>query len=153
MLKEKDNHAKRVIAYLDKAFFTEAETSGTALTLPTTATTVQEKVEALIQSVETTENDWVDGVDRDMLVLTVTPAIYGQIQNYIDSVPNSITGLKDDMFHRVRIFSNHRQTKDAICMIEGAVGQLVKTDEYGLEKIPLDNNFALEFSFQVVQRQ
>ena len=145
--KRKDNHAKRVIAYLDKAFFTEAETSGTALTLPTTATTVQEKVEALIQSVETTVNDWVDGVDRDMLVLTVTPAIYGQIQNYIDSVPNSLTGLKDDMFHRVRIFSNHRQTKDAICMIDGAIGQLVKTDEYGLEKIPLDNNFALEFFF------
>lgn len=145
--KRRDNHAKRVIAHLDKQFFAVAESEGTSVTLPTGATVIQDKLEALIQSVETTENDWVDGVDRDMLVLTVTPAVYGQIQNYIDSVPNSLTGLKEDMFHRVRVFSNHRQTKDAICMINGAIGQLVKTDEYGLEKIPLDNNFALEFFF------
>ena len=105
------------------------------------------KLEELIVSVETTVNDWVDGVDRDMLVVTVTPTIYSQLLNYIDSVPNSLTGLKDDMFHKVRIFSNHRQTKSMICMIDGAVGQLVTTDQYDAEKIPLSNDIALELFF------
>ncbi len=145
--KRKGDHAKKVIAYLDKEFFTKAESEGTSYSIPETKTLIQDKIEALIQSVETTTNDWVDGVDRDMLVLTVKPEIYGEIENYIDSVPNSLNGLTNEMFHRVRIYSNHRQTKDAICMIDGAVAQLVTTDEYGAEKIPLSNDIALEFFF------
>lgn len=141
----KNNHIKRMIAYLDEQFFAKAEAEGTGVTVE--GTTIAEKLENLIQKVETTKNEWVDGVDRDMLVLTVTPKLYGDLLNYIDSVPNSLTGLKDEMFHKVRIFSNHRQTKDAICMIDGAVGQLVTTDEYDLEKIPLSNDFGLELFF------
>ena len=143
--KRKANHIKRMIAYLDKEFFACAETEGTEITLK--ATDVQGKIEELILSVETTVNDFVDGVDRDMIVVTVTPAIYSQIQNYIDSVPNSLTGVNDEYFHKVRIYSNHRQTKPAIAMIEGAVAQLVTTDEYDAEKIPLSNNIALELFF------
>ena len=143
--KRKANHSKRMIAYLDTQFFSCAETEGTGVVL--TGSTIAEKLEQLIQSVETTQNDWVDGVDRDMLVLTVKPSIYGALLNYIDSVPNSLTGLKDDYFHKVRIFSNHRQTKDMICMIDGAVAQPVVTDEYDAEKIPLSNDIALELFF------
>lgn len=145
--KRKTNHIKRMIAYLDTQFFAKAEEEGTLLTIPAEITALAEKLEALIQSVETTVNDWVDGVDRDMLVLTVTPAVYGKLANYIDSVPNSINGLNDEIFHKVRIYSNHRQTKDAICMIDGAVAQLVTTDEYDAEKIPLSNDYGLELFF------
>lgn len=144
--KRKENHVKRMIAFLDNAFFTEAETAGTSVNL-TSYSTVADKLEALVQSVETTENDWVDGVDRDQIVLTVKPAIYGALLNHIDSVPNSLTGLKDDYFHGVRIFPNHRQGKDMICMIDGAIAQPVVTDEYNAEKIPLSNDIALELFF------
>ncbi len=143
--KRKVNHEKRMVAYLDREFFTKAEAEGSAVT--PTGSTVQEKLEELIQSVETTVNDWVDGVDRDMLVITVTPAVYGQLLNYIDSVPNSLTGLTENMFHNVRIFSNHRQTKSMLCMIDGAVAQPVVTDEYDAERIPLSNAIALELFF------
>ena len=145
--RRKGNHIKRMIAYLDSQFFAKAEEEGTEVTPTQEATTIAEKLEELIVSVETTVNDWVDGVDRDMLVVTVTPTIYSKLLNYIDSVPNSLTGLKDDMFHKVRIFSNHRQTKSMLCMIDGAVGQLVTTDEYDAEKIPLSNDIALELFF------
>lgn len=145
--KRKTNHIKRMIAYLDTQFFNKAEAEGTKLEIPAEITALAEKLEALIQSVETTKNDWVDGVDRDMLVVTVTPAVYGKLANYIDSVPNSINGLNDEIFHKVRIYSNHRQTKDAICMIDGAVAQLVTTDEYDAEKIPLSNDYGLELFF------
>lgn len=143
--RRKDNHIKRMIAYLDNQFFACAESEGSNKVV--TGNTIAEKLEDLIQAVETTTNDWVDGVDRDMLVLTVKPSVYGQLLNYIDSVPNSLTGLKDDYFHKVRIYPNHRQTKDVICMIDGAIGQLVTTDEYNAEKIPLSNDIALELFF------
>lgn len=145
--KRKTNHIKRMIAYLDSQFFAKAEEEGTLLTIPAEITALAEKLETLIQSVETTKNDWVDGVDRDMLVVTVTPAVYGKLTNYIDSVSNSVNGLTYEIFHKVRIYSNHRQTKDAICMIDGAVGQLVTTDEYDAEKIPLSNDYGLELFF------
>lgn len=143
--KRKANHIKRMTAYLDKEFFACAEREGTKVEL--TAADVAGKVEELILSVETTVNDYVDGVDRDMIVVTVTPAVYSAIQNYIDTVPNSISGLNDNYFHNVRVFSNHRQTKPAIAMIDGAVGQLVTTDEYDAEPIPLSNDIALKLFF------
>lgn len=143
--KRKANHVKRMIAYLDSEFFACAEKAGTKVEL--TAADVAGKVEELILAVETTKNDYVDGVDRDMIVVTVSPAVYSAIRNYIDSVPNSVNGLTDNMFHGVRVFSNHRQSKPAIAMIDGAVGQLVVTDEYDAEKIPLSNDIALELFF------
>lgn len=142
--KRKANHIKRMIAYLDTQFFAKAEAEGTALT-NVSETSIEEILEALIQSVETTQNDWVDGVDRDMLVLSVKPKVYGKIRNYIDKVDG--TNGTTDYFHDVKLFSNHRQTKDAICMIDGAVAQLVTTDEYDAEKIPLSNDIALELFF------
>ena len=145
--RRKVNHIKKLEAYLDKEFFACAEKEGASVTIPATATSIVAKLEALIQAVETTVNDWVDGVDRDMLVLTVTPKVYGDLSNYIDSVPNSLNGLNDELFHKVKIYSNHRQTKDAICMLVGAIGQLVVTDEYDAEKIPLSNDIALELFF------
>lgn len=142
--KRKANHTKRMIAYLDNQFFAEAESEGTALT-NVAETSIEDILEALIQSVETTQNDWVDGVERDMLVLTVKPSVYGKIRNYIDRVDG--TDGTTDYFHNVKLYSNHRQTKDAICMIDGAVAQLVTTDEYDAEKIPLSNDIALELFF------
>lgn len=142
--KRKANHIKRMIAYLDNEFFAKAEAEGNEVS-SITETNIEEVLEVLIQSVETTKNDWVDGVDRDMLVLTVSPKVYGKVRNYIDKVDG--TNGTDEIFHKVRIFSNHRQTKDAICMIDGAVAQLVTTDEYDAEKIPLSNDIALELFF------
>ncbi len=142
--KRKVNHTKRMIAYLDTEFFSKAVSEGTELK-NITETSIEEILEALIQSVETTQNDWVDGVDRDMLVLVVKPNVYGKIRNYIDKVDG--TEGTTEYFHNVRLFSNHRQTKDAICMIDGAVAQLVTTDEYDAEKIPLSNDIALELFF------
>ncbi len=142
--KRKVNHTKRMIAYLDTEFFKTAVEEGTELK-NVTETSIEDVLEALIQSVEGTVNDFVDGVDRDMLVLVVKPNVYGKIRNYIDRVDG--TEGSTEYFHNVKLFSNHRQTKDAICMIDGAVAQLVTTDEYDAEKIPLSNDIALELFF------
>ena len=131
----------RCIFNLDTRFFAQMVTDGTEITGLTTATPLVDNLESIIQSIETTQNDWVDGVDREMIEISVKPAIYGKLLNYIDSVPNPISGLKEDVFHGVRIYSNHRQTKDIICAIHGAVGQPVTVDDYEPEKIQLSNNY------------
>lgn len=141
MDRRKANQALRMIADLDTRFFTQMVTDGTEITGLTTETPLVDNLETIIQSIETTQNDWVDGVDREMIELSVKPAIYGQLLNYIDSVPNPISGLNEDVFHKVKIYSNHRQTKDIICAIHGAVGQPVTIDEYEPEKIPFSNNY------------
>lgn len=142
----KQNHLKAMIRELDSAFFTEAESAGSEETI--TSSTIEDKMEELIQSVETVENDNVDGVDRDMLAVTVTPAIYGELRNYIDSLPNPLDGGVDvKKFHDVRIFSNTRQTEDAICMAVGAIAQPVVAKPYEVERIPLSNAIAIELFY------
>jgi hypothetical protein len=143
--KRQTNQKTTLISVLDRAFFVAAEAAASVFT-PTAATLVG-KLEQLIQEVETTVNDWVDGVDREMIVLTVSPAVYGELANYIDSVPNPLTNLTDNVFHKVRIFSNHRQTADAVCMVEGAVAQPVLLSDYEPEKIPLSNDYAVELFY------
>ena len=141
MDKRKKNQALRMIADLDTRFFAQMVTDGTEITGLTTAKPLVDNLESIIQSIETTQNDWVDGVDRELIEISVKPAIYGKLLNYIDSVPNPISGLKEDVFHGVKIYSNHRQTKDIICAIHGAVGQPVTVDDYEPEKIQLSNNY------------
>ena len=141
MEKRKKNQALRVIADLDTRFFAQMVADGTEVTGLTTADPIVDNLEKIIQSIETTQNDWVDGVDREMIELSVKPSIYGKLLNYIDTVPNPISGLNDTVFHQVKIYSNHRQTKDIICAIHGAVVQPVMIDEYEPEKIPFSNNY------------
>lgn len=144
----KAGHVRRMIADLDKAFFTEAETAGTAVTL--TGTTAEDKMEELIQSLETLENEYVDGVDRELMVLSLTPKAYGTLRNHIDKVQNAnveTDAEEIEVFHGVKVISNHRQTKDAVLMVEGAVAQPFKIYDYELEKINLSNDFALELFY------
>lgn len=146
LAKRSRNHQLAMIRELDTAFFTEAVSAGTEETI--TSTTIEDQIEELIQSVETVSNDNVDGVDRDMLVVTVSPAVYGQLRNYIDSLPNPVDGGVDvKKFHDVRIFSNTRQTVDAICMAVGAIAQPVVAQPYEVDRIPLSNALAIELFY------
>ena len=110
--RRRNNHSMRAIADLDSAYFTALETSATAVTLAAGVVDIEDVVEAMIQAVETVKNDWVDGVDRDIIALTLTPAVFGKLRNHIDKVmvENDYGKQEIDMFHGVRVFSNTRQT-------------------------------------------
>lgn len=140
--KRKDNHAKRISAFLDNQFFGAMVTAGTEVDLE--AEKIEEQLEEMIQAIETTSNDYVDGVEREDIVLAVKPAVYGKVRNYIDSIANSVNGATYNVFHDVEIVSNTRQTKDIICFMRGAVAQPVKIDEYSIEKVPFADAIALE---------
>lgn len=135
---------------LERAFFAVAGAQGTTATL--TATVINEKVEELIQLVENTKNDYVDGVDRDMIAVVLNTATYGALRNYLDTtaVANVDTAVGEmGMFHGVRVFSSVYTDKAMIAMADGAVAQPVLTtlDEAG--KIPMSNayHFGMFFSY------
>lgn len=138
--RRKDSQASSMARYLDTAFFAEAVRAGTEIRNLTAATPIEDTLETVIQTLETVKNDWVDGVDRAEIVLTVTPAIYGRLANYLNKVKNEITGEVDVLFNgQVRVFSNHRQTKAIIAMHEGAIAQDVNVFDYNPRPIAFSN--------------
>lgn len=142
------NHIMRFSADLDNAFFTVVEASATEFT--PVGTTIDAKLEDLIQHLQTIQTDFVDGVDREMLVVTATPRAFGLLRNYIDTIYGSGMTVKENeiqMFHNVRIYSNFRQTADLVCMIDGAVAQLVNSNVYQPERIPLSNSMAVSLFY------
>jgi hypothetical protein len=144
----RENHGKRMVADLDRAFFAVAEAAGSEVVL-TGITAVEDQLEALIQSIETTNNDYVDGVDRDMIAVTMLPSAYGKVRNYLDTVKVQVgTDVEEfKAFHGVIVLSNTRQTKAALAQAIGSVGQLVLADQYDAERIPLSNDTAIELFY------
>ena len=144
-----NNHGLRMIADLDRAYFGALETAATAVTLPTGTTAIEDVVEAMIHSISTVTNDYVDGVDREMIVLTLNPTAYGKLRNHIDKVlvVNDAGEEEVAMFHGVRVFENTRQTSAIIATIFGSAAQPVLVNEYADEKVNLSNAHAVELFY------
>lgn len=147
--RRRGNHSKRAIADLDSAYFAALESAATAVTLASGVTAIEDVAEVMIQSIETVTNDWVDGVDRDMIALTLSPAAYGKLRNHIDKVmvENDYGKEEIDIFHGVRVYSNTRQTSAIIATIFGSAGQPAMFNEYQDEKVPLSNAHAVELFY------
>ena len=139
---------KAMVRALERAFFTEAVSAGSAATI--TALTIEGQMEQLIQAVETVENDFVDGVERDDIVVVCNPATYGQLRTYFDKVEaGNGTAESFGRFHGVRVFSSVYlpDSVDAIAMMEGAIAQPVLPKIYGAERIPLSDAVAFGLFF------
>lgn len=137
------NQAGAMKRLLERAFFNEAKTSGSALSL--TASTATEKLEEAIQSIETTSNDFVDGVERDLINVIATPAFYGQVRNYLDTGVNNsnVTTAVGEFgqFHGVDVYSSVYLPSgvDFIIMVKGSIAQPVLPSIYNPAKIGLSD--------------
>lgn len=146
--RRRTNFALSVSRYLDTQFFAQAESAGIDTDV-SAETTLVEKIEGLINALETTQNDNVDGVDRELMDLTVSTNVYGKLRNYIDTLPNPNEGGVDyKVFHDVRIHKNHRQTKDAIIQVRGSIAQPVAIIDFAFGDIPLSAEQALQLFFK-----
>lgn len=127
---------------LEHAFFDTAATAGTQVT--PVGTTPEAIAEELIQSVETVSNDFVDGVERNMIALVCSPAFYGQLRTYLDATTHNTEGEAINTYHGVRIFSSTYLPKDvkAIAMAYGSVAQPVLPTIAPAEKIQLSNAYS-----------
>ena len=133
---------------LERAFFAEAVSAGTEATL--LGATIEAQAEELIQAVETVQNDFVDGVERDMIALVLAPAMYGQLRTYFDKVEQGDAKAESfGMFHGVRVFSSVYLPSgiDAVVMAEGAIAQPVEPTIQPAAKIELSNAYAFGIFF------
>lgn len=128
---------------LERAFFTEAVNSGSALSL--SSNTIEGKFEEAIQEIETTKNDFVDGVERDLINIVCSPATYGQIRTYLDKGVNNSnvsTAVGEfGQFHGVDVYSSVYLPNgvDFIIMVKGSVAQPVIPSIYNPAKIELSD--------------
>jgi hypothetical protein len=142
------NFALAFAAYMDRVFFTEAETSTNEVDVADEADTY-DMAEKLIQTVENVHNDNVDGVDRALIRMTLNTAAYAKLKKFIQSQPNpSEPGGVLETFNGVRVYSNTRQTKSAICMVVGSIAMPVNVVDFLQERVPMSVAQALEMFFK-----
>lgn len=145
------SHPLTMATELETAFFTEAVNAGTAYT--PAATAQNEIIEELIQELESSKNEYVNGVNRNLMSLVMTPAEYGKLRNFIDVSANNAnvnTAAEQIVtFHGVRIYSSVYlpSTAKVILMMNGAIAQPVHAVGYNAEKVPLSNAFAISLFY------
>ena len=150
LTRRQKNHIMSMKRELERAFFTEAYNEGTFATA--TNTDIEDKVEAVIVELETLENDYVDGIDRDMITVVLSTSIYSSLRNAIDNKYNANINTaagEVGQFHGVPVFKSHYLPTGADFIVFGpeTVGQPVLSDTYDVEKIPLSNDFAIELFY------
>lgn len=138
------NHQDGLAVELDTKFFTEAKTAGTAFT--TTKTNIEDVLEEAIETVETTKNNFVNGVPRNKISIVASPAIYGQLRNKINSISNAnglgqLQNYEAGTFNNCRIYSSVFLPAETnyIVMVDGAVAQPVMTSIYEPKKVELSD--------------
>lgn len=136
---------KSMTRELEKAFFAEAVNAGTAYTPAQTVTAIEDIIEGLIQSVETVQNDFVDGVERDMIAVVCNPATFGKLRTYVDKVNDG--GAQPEayaLFHGVKVYSSVYLPNgtNAVAMADGSIAQPVLPTIAPAERIQLSNAIA-----------
>ena len=140
------SHGKSMERELERAFFQAAKDEGSQLSL--SATAINEKVVELIQKIEGTKNDYVDGVDRDMIAVVLDTKTYGEMRNFMDTTAYNANvdtaGREFGTFHGVRVYSSVYlpDTVTMIGMVDGAIAQPVMNTLADPGKIPLSNAYA-----------
>ena len=139
------NHQDALAVELDTKFFAEAVSAGTSFTATGTPS-IEDEFEEAIQTIETTKNDFVNGVPRNMIEVVCSPAYYGKLRNKINAIPNSnglgvVPNYEQGTFNNVSIYSNVFLPSgiNYVVMVKGAVAQPIMTSIMNPEKVQLSD--------------
>ena len=139
------NHQDALAVELDTKFFAEAVSEGTSFTA-TVGASIEDEIEEAIQAVETTKNDFVQGVPRNMIEIVMSPAYYGKLRNKINSISNSnnlgvVPNYEQGIFNNVNVYSSVflPQGINYVVMVKGSVAQPVMTSVSEPAKIQLSD--------------
>ena len=139
------NHQDALAVELDTKFFAEAVSEGTSFT-PTGTPSIEDEIEEAIQEIETTKNDFVQGVPRNMIEVVMSPAYYGRLRNKINSISNSndlgqVRNYEQGTFNNVNVYSNVFLPAgiNYVVMVKGAVAQPIMTSIYNPAKVDLSD--------------
>lgn len=135
---------------LDRSFFAAAVSGGTAggVTINTDSDVVKQ-LESVILKLEETENDYVDGVDRELMALIVSPKLYSGLKTELNDVYNFSGTVEDGTFkgiNGVATFSSNRlpEGTDYVLLTMDSIAQPVLMTGVDVEKIPFSNDYAVE---------
>lgn len=138
------NHENQLAVELDTKFFAEAVNAGSEFT--PTKTEISEEIEEAIQKVETTKNEFVQGVPRNMIEVVMSPAYYGALRTKINASGNSLklvgmANYEEGTFNNTKVYSSAflPAGTDYIVMVNGAVAQPVHTSIYNPKKVDLSD--------------
>ena len=142
--RRKVNHQSAIVRYLDREFFSKV-LEGTKVTQKDT---VQDTIDELLQNARTLKNDFIDGIESDLLVIVVDSKYRKDMKKVLDDLPNG-TDPKEQaigMYDSVRVYESTRMPEGvrAVVMMDGAIAQPYYVSEYGAEKVPFDDAVALE---------
>jgi hypothetical protein len=135
---------------LDRAFFgcisASTATKGADVSK---ADNIREQIGEIIVALETTSNEYVDGVEREQMALVVSPALYQAIKNELNDCYNFAGTTADEIFKGldgVAVFSSNRLPSGVsyVLMTMDAIAQPVMITNTEIEKIPLSNEYAVE---------
>ena len=142
--RRKVNHQSAIIRYLDREFFAKV-TEGTEVT---PKDNVQDTIDDLLERARTLKNNFIDGIESDLLVIVVNSTYRKAMKKILDELPNG-TDPKEQaigMYDSVRVYESNRLPTDveAVVMMDGAIAQPYYVSEYSAEKVPFDDAVALE---------
>ena len=139
------NHQDALAVELDTKFFAEAVSQGTSFTATGTPS-IEDEIEEAIQTIETTKNNYVNGVPRNIIEVIMNPATYGKLRNKINSISNSnnlgvVPNYEQGTFNNVDIYSSVFLPNGIkyVVMVKGAVAQPVMTSIMNPEKVQLSD--------------
>lgn len=145
--KRKANFGKRVIAYLDRKFFTTAVNAGTKFTRGS-LTDAKDIIDAMIVAAKNTSSDFIDGIDAEDLALVLDGTYRKALKIELDKLPNGTEAANGliGMYDSVETYESNRLPSGvhAIVMLKGAVAEPYYLSEYSAEKVPFDDAIALE---------
>lgn len=139
---------------LDKAFFAAVKAGGTAANVEIdTAAKLVPQFESAILKLETTANNYVDGVERQYMALVLSPELYGLVKTELNDCYNFAGTVADEVFKGINgvatFSSNHLPTgADYELIVMDSVAQPVMLTDVGVEKIQLSNEYAAEVFFR-----
>lgn len=142
--RRKVNHQSAIIRYLDREFFKEVE-KGTEVTAKDN---IQDTIDELLQKARTLKNDFIDGIESDLLVIVVDSEYRKGMKKILDDLPNGTDPREQaiGMYDSVRVYESMRMPEgiQAVVMMDGAIAQPYYVSEYSAEKVPFDDAVALE---------
>ena len=148
--KRADSNSKTMEIDLDKAFFSTAYSTGTETA--STSTAIKDIIEDMIVEVESVENSYYNGIDREFISIVLTPSLYGELRTYIDTTNTANVTIGEDViptYHGCKIFKSTRLPEgvDAIVMMDESVAQPLYVNDYAAEKVPYRDAIALELFY------
>ena len=150
--KRSANHAQRMVAELDTAFFAEGKTAGTQFKPAQAVTDIKDIVESAILQLEKLKNNYIDGLDRSMLSITFDPDTYSAMRMYLDTVSNTNVDTTVEefvMYHGVKCYNSNRLPSGVKfeIMMDESIAQPITSKPYSAERIPLSEAVAVEMFF------